>query len=287
MERNESADVQLLKGGPVATKMDADTAGRTERLKAKGVFPTLAVVRFGEREDDLSYERSLIWKADKLGIGVKSVVMPADTAEETAARTVRELSDDPGVHGILVFRPLPPRIREESISAVMDPEKDVDGMTAGALGGVFRDRPDGFPPCTAQAVMEICRFYGIELSGKRVAVAGRSLTVGKPLAMLMLRQNATVTVCHSRTRDLPSVLREADVVAAAIGKPALLGKDCFHPGQAVLDVGIHVTADGGMTGDVDFPEASRIVSAITPVPGGVGSVTTAVLMRNVVTAAEG
>ena len=283
----QANETLLLKGGPVAADIDADTAARAEALKRKGVRPTLAVIRFGEREDDMSYERSLIRKAEKIGVCVQSVALPVDTPEAEALRTVRECGADAGVHGILVFRPLPSQIREESVAAALDPGKDVDGMTAGALGGVFRDKAVGFPPCTAQAVMEICRFYGIELAGKRVAVAGRSLTVGKPLAMLMLRENATVTICHSRTKDLPSVLREADVVAAAIGKPALLGKDCFRPGQAVLDVGIHVTGEGGMTGDVCFPDAARIVSAITPVPGGVGSVTTAILMRNVVAAAEG
>ena len=283
----QAHETLLLKGGPVAGKIDADTAARVEALREKGVLPTLAVVRFGAREDDLSYERSLIRKAEKLGVLLRSVVLPADTSEAEAIRAVRGCSSDPDVHGILVFRPLPSRVWEEPLAAALDPAKDVDGMTAGALGGLFRDTPVGFPPCTAQAVMEICRFYGIGLSGKKVAVAGRSLTVGKPLAMLMLRQNATVTICHSRTEDLPSVLRGADVVAAAIGKPALLGKDCFRPGQIVLDVGIHMTENGGMTGDVRFPEAEPVVAAITPVPGGVGSVTTAILMRNVVTVAEG
>ncbi|MCC8075544.1 MAG: bifunctional 5,10-methylenetetrahydrofolate dehydrogenase/5,10-methenyltetrahydrofolate cyclohydrolase [Clostridiales bacterium] len=275
----------ILKGAPVAAALNERTQALCEELNAKGIVPTLAVVRVGAREDDLSYERGVTKRCQALGVGVKQFVLDAQATQGELLEVIDQINRDKAIHGCLLFRPLPPQMDDRQVRAALAPEKDVDGVTDLSLAGVFTNAPVGFPPCTAQACAEILDFYGVNLSGKRVTVVGRSLVVGKPVAMLLDRRNATVTMCNSRTRDLPAICREADVVVVAMGKMGAIGGDCLRPGQVVVDVGIHVDETGKLRGDVCFDQAEPVVEAITPVPGGVGAVTTSVLVGHVAQAA--
>lgn len=278
---------ELLKGAPVAAALGEKTAAEAAELRERGVVPTLAILRVGARDDDLSYERGAMKRCEKVGVAVKNVILPADVDSETFFRTLDSLNDDPSVHGILMFRPLPRQLDGERARKRLLPQKDVDGCTDGSLAGVFTGTELGFPPCTARAAMEILRYYGVELKGKRAAVIGRSLVIGRPVAMMLMHENATVTICHTRTVDVPSVTRWADIVIAASGQMESVGAEYLRPGQVVVDVGIGWNEEKQkLCGDVRFDEAEPIVDAITPVPGGVGSVTTAVLCRHVVEAAR-
>ena len=273
---------QLLKGAPVAAALTEKTAAL-----CAGVIPTLAILRVGQREDDLSYERSAMKRCEKAGVAVKNVVLPADVAADTFFAALEDLNRDDSVHGILMFRPLPPHLDGEKARKLLSPAKDVDGCTDGSLAGVFTGGALGFPPCTAQAAMEILHYYGIDPRGKRAAVIGRSLVIGRPVAMMLMHENATVTICHTRTVDVSAVTREADLVIAASGKMESVGAGYLRPGQTVIDVGIGWNeSKQKLCGDVKFEEAEPLVAAITPVPGGVGSVTTAVLCKHVVEAAQ-
>ena len=276
----------ILKGAPVVAAMNEANAIRCEALKAKGITPTLAVVRVGAREDDLSYERGVMTRCGKVGVAVRQYLLPADAAQEQLLEVIAGINADPAIHGCLLFRPLPKQFDDRTIRAALSPEKDIDGITDGSLAGVFTNTAIGYPPCTAQACLEILRYYDLPLSGKRAVVVGRSLVVGKPAAMMLDRQNATVTLCNSRTQNLPALCKEADILVVAMGKMGFIGGDCLREGQVVVDVGIHVNAEGKLCGDVRFAEAEPIVGAITPVPGGVGTVTTSVLVSHVVDAAE-
>ena len=276
----------ILKGAPVVAAMNEANAARCAALREKGVVPTLAVVRVGAREDDLSYEKGVMARCAKVGVEVKQFLLPADAAQEELLGVIACINADPSIHGCLLFRPLPRQFDDRTVRAALAPEKDIDGITDGSLAGVFPNTALGYPPCTAQACLEILKFYGIPLSGRRAVVVGRSLVVGKPAAMMLDRENATVTLCNSRTRDLPEVCREADIVVVAMGKAGAVGADHLREGQVVVDVGIHVNEEGKLCGDVRFGEAEPLVEAITPVPGGVGTVTTSVLVSHVVEAAE-
>ncbi len=276
----------ILKGAPVVAAMNEANAIRCEALKAKGITPTLAVVRVGAREDDLSYERGVMTRCGKVGVAVRQYLLPADAAQEQLLEVIAGINADPAIHGCLLFRPLPKQFDDRTIRAALSPEKDIDGITDGSLAGVFTNTAIGYPPCTAQACLEILRYYDLPLSGKRAVVVGRSLVVGKPVAMMLDRQNATVTLCNSRTQNLPALCKEADILVVAMGKMGFIGGDCLREGQVVVDVGIHVNAEGKLCGDVRFAEAESVVGAITPVPGGVGTVTTSVLVSHVVDAAE-
>lgn len=276
----------LLKGAQAAAAMNERTAARAAALTARGIVPTLAVVRMGAREDDLSYERGVINRCAKVGVAVKPYLLEADASQAQLLAVVEEINQDPGIHGCLIFRPLPAQVDDKAVRAALAPEKDVDGITDASLAGVFTGSGVGYPPCTAQACVEILDFYGIPLEGKRVTVVGRSLVVGKPAAMLLDRKNATVTICNSRTRNLPEICRQADVLVVAMGKRGAIGGDCLAPGQTVVDVGIHTDENGKLCGDVRFAEAEPVVAAITPVPGGVGAMTTSVLVAHVVDASE-
>ena len=275
----------ILKGAPVVAAMNERSTALCEQLKAKGVLPTLAVVRVGEREDDLAYERGVMTRCGKVGVEVKQYLLPADAQQEQLLDVIRQINKDDSIHGCLLFRPLPKQFDDTAIRAALAPEKDIDGITDASLAGVFTNTELGYPPCTAQACLEILKYYGVPLSGKRAVVVGRSLVVGKPAAMMLDRENATVTLCNSRTRDLPAVCREADVVVVAMGRMGAVGADCLRSGQTVVDVGIHVNEEGRLCGDVQFAAAEPVVDAITPVPGGVGTVTTSVLVGHVVAAA--
>lgn len=277
---------QLWKGAPVAAALTEQLSQRAQALIAKGVAPTLAIVRVGERPEDLSYERGALKRCEKVGIAVRQYLLTAASSQTDLMEVIEEINGDDSIHGCLLFRPLPKHMDEAAVCAALSPAKDVDGITAGSLAAVFSGSGAGYPPCTAQACLEILDHYGYELKGKRAVVVGRSLVIGKPVSMLLLGRHATVTICHTRTADLPAECRRADVLVAAAGKAGAVSAQCLAPGQVVLDVGINVDEDGNLVGDVDFTAAENTVEAITPVPGGVGAVTTSVLARHVIEAAE-
>ena len=278
---------ELLRGAPVAAALNEKMATDAAELNARGVSPTLAILRVGERPDDLSYERGAMKRCASVGVEVKNVVLPADVDSDTFFRTLDKLNHDPAVHGILMFRPLPKHIDGEMARQMLDPAKDVDGCTDSSLAGVFTNTPVGFPPCTAQAAMEILNHYGIDCTGKRVVVVGRSLVVGRPVSMMLMHNNATVTTCHTKTAGMPSVTRQADILVVCSGQMESIGKAFLREGQTVIDVGISWNEEKGkLCGDVKFEEAEPVVQAITPVPGGVGAVTTSVLVSHVIEAAK-
>lgn len=278
---------QVLSGKDVAAALNEKMAADVEALKAKGITPTLAILRIGERADDISYEKGATKRCEGVGVGIKNVLLPADVDQDTLMKAIADLNADEGVHGVLMFRPMPEQIDQEAACAALDPAKDVDCVTEGSLAGVFTGSGKGYAPCTAQACMEILKHYGIDPKGKRAVVIGRSLVIGKPVAMMLLQANATITICHSKTADLPSVAKEADIVIAALGRMESITADYFKPGQTVIDVGINWNEEKGkLCGDVKFDDVEPIVDAITPVPGGVGSVTTSVLVSHVVDAAK-
>ena len=277
---------ELLKGKPVADAMVARMRETAETLKANGVEPTLSVIRVGERADDLSYEKGVIKRCEQVGVTLRQVILPETVTQAEFEEAFEAVNRDPKVHGILLFRPLPKTLDSERIRALFDPRKDVDGWTDGSLAGVYANTDLGFAPCTAQAVIEILRFYGIDPKGKRATVIGRSLVIGRPVSMLLMHANATVTTCHTRTVDVPAIAREADILVCAAGVMKSVTPEFVNPDQVVVDVGIHWDeAKGGLSGDVDFDRVSPVVRAITPVPGGVGSITTCVLLDHVLKAA--
>ena len=278
---------ELLKGAPVVEAINAKIVAGVAQLKEKGILPTLAILRVGERADDISYEKTAAKRCETVGVGVKNVLFPEDVDQATLMAAVDSLNKDAGVHGVLIFRPLPKHLDGEAVRAALDPKKDIDGITDGSLAGVFANSGEGFAPCTAQACIEILDFYGIACEGKRATVVGRSLVVGKPVAMMLMAKNATVTVCHTRTKDLAKTVAGAEIVIVAAGKMETVTGDYFSPGQTVIDVGINWNDEKGkLCGDVKFDEAEPIVGAITPVPGGVGTVTTSVSISHVVEAAK-
>ena len=277
---------KLLAGKPVVDRLASDLSARIDALKLRGVDPTLAFVRMGERPDDLSYERTATKRAEALGIAVRSVVLDEFTPQAVVEAAIHDVSCDEDIHGCLLFRPLPSFVDEARICELLAPEKDIDGITLASLASVFTDGHTGFPPCTAAACVEVLDHYGIPLKGKHVVVVGRSLVVGKPVSMMLLRRNASVTICHSKTENLQDICHEADIVICATGRAHAFGAAYFSPGQTVLDVGINFDMHGKLCGDVDFDEVEPVVGAITPVPGGIGTVTTSVTMAHTVEAAE-
>ncbi|MBQ9412182.1 MAG: bifunctional 5,10-methylenetetrahydrofolate dehydrogenase/5,10-methenyltetrahydrofolate cyclohydrolase [Oscillospiraceae bacterium] len=275
------------KGAPAAAALDERTAAAAAALRETGVVPTLAILRVGERESDLSYERGAVKRCAQTGIAVRPVTLPETVDSGSFFRTLEDLNRDAAVHGILMLRPLPEHLDGERARRLLAPEKDVDGCTDGSLAGVFTGMPTGFPPCTAQAVMELLRYYGTDPAGRRAVVLGRSLVIGRPVAMLLLHANATVTVCHTKTPDAAALAREADILVAATGQMERVGAEYLRPGQVVLDVGIGWNeAKGKLCGDLIQEEAEGIVRAYTPVPGGVGGMTTSVLASHVAEAAR-
>ena len=277
---------QLL-GLPVANALTEKLVGEVADLVGRGIVPTLAIVRVGERDDDLSYERGALKRCEKVGVAVRQFVLPADCSQEELMAVIDEVNSDASIHGCLMFRPLPKTLDEAAACAALDPAKDVDCITEGSLFGVFANRPVGFAPCTAEACIEVLDHYGYELTGARVTVVGRSLVIGKPVSMMLQARNATVTMCHTRTRDLAAECRDAEILVVAAGHIGTVGADAVAPGQVVIDVGINWDESAGkLCGDVLYDDVEPIVGAITPVPRGVGSVTTAVLAKHVVLAAE-
>lgn len=279
---------ELLKGKPVADSLTDNTRARAEKLSAEGMTPTLAIIRLGENPGDLYYEKGALKRAKQSGVEVKQFVFSEDLKQEELIKKIKQINDDDSIHGVLMFRPLPKHMDEKAVCESLAPTKDVDGITSGSMAGVFMDSDLGYPPCTAAACMEILKHYGVELKGKKVTIMGRSLVIGKPVAMMVMREHATITVCHSRTtaEDFAKAGSEADIVIAALGRAKMVGADKLGNAQIIIDVGINNDENGKLCGDVDFDEAEAKASKITPVPGGVGSVTTAILMKHVVEAAE-
>lgn len=278
---------ELLRGKPVADALCERLIPRIRTCEAHGITPTLAVIRVGAREDDLSYERGILNRFGALGLGVRITELPADCTQERLLSTIQAANEDEAIHGILLFRPLPAHLNEEAACDALLPAKDVDGITQGSLYGVFAGRAVGFPPCTADACLELLRFYGHDLDGANVAVIGRSLVIGRPVALMLQAANATVTLCHTHTRDVAAVAQDADIVVVAAGRPGTVGAEAVRPGHVVVDVGINWDEEANkLVGDAAFDQVEPIVESITPVPGGVGSVTTAVLAKHVVEAAE-
>ena len=288
---------KILSGREVAATLEERLRVRAEALKAQGIEPKLAIVRCGENPSDLSYERGATARAEKIGVAVEKRVLPAEVAKDVLLDEIRALNADASVHGVLLFRPLAKHLKpfEREICNALDAQKDVDAMTDLSLAGVFENRPElGFAPCTAQACIEMLDHYSIGLSGRRAVVIGRSLVVGKPLAMLLMARNATVTVCHTRTQDVAGEARRADILLTSAGALGSLTRDYVREGQVVIDVSINWDANkpnakgslGAVAGDAVFDEVEPVVAAITPVPGGVGAVTTSVLLGHVIEAAE-
>lgn len=275
----------ILRGKEVAAALAGTLAENVHGLEQAGVTPALAILRVGESAGDMAYERGATTRCEALGVKVRKVTLPGDCSQERLMEEIRAINADDSIHGCLLLRPLPEQLDEQAACEALRPEKDVDGITSGALAGVFTDGGAGFPPCTAQACMEILDHYGYDLRGRRAVVVGRSLVIGRPIAMMLLRRDATVTICHSRTADLAEECRRAEFLIAAVGRAGIVDGRCIAPGQVVIDVGINDNGRGGLCGDVAFDEAEAIAAAITPVPGGVGAVTTAVLAKHVIAAA--
>ncbi len=276
---------QIL-GAPLAQALSENLHQKCKSLQCCGINPKLAIIRFGEQPGDIAYERGIIKTFQPIGIEVETVSLSPDAQIEELLSVIRRLSKDTGVHGILPMRPFPKHIDDTLARNAIPPEKDMDGVCDASLTGLFTGIQTGYAPCTAQACMALLQQENVPLDGCRATIVGRSLVIGKPVGMLLMQKNATVTFAHSHTRDLPSVTRDADVLIVAAGKRGLVGKEHVSPNQIVLDVGMHYDENGKLTGDVRFEEISDIVAAVTPARGGVGSVTTCILASHVVESAE-
>lgn len=274
-----------LSGKEVTAAINARIRANVETCRAHGVEPTLCMVRVGDNPSDMSYERGASKRCETLGVAFKQIHLSEDVSQEELLSVIEDVNQDPAIHGLLLFRPLPKHLDQALIENALDPAKDVDCMTDLSMSGVFTGKEIGFPPCTPQACMEILDHYGYDCTGKKAVVIGRSLVVGKPAAMMLIKKNATVTICHTRTKDMPAVTRDADLIIVAAGRAGVIGADYVREGQTIIDVGINVNAEGKLCGDVDFAAVEPVVDAITPVPGGVGTVTTSVLVGHVADAA--
>lgn len=258
----------------------------SKELETLSFVPKLAIVRVGENPDDMSYERSATKKLKSFGLDVASYVFPQDISDEAFKKAFKDINEDDEVTGILLLRPLPHTINEKNIENMIDPKKDLDGISPINIAKVFAGDTTGFSPCTAEAVIEVLKAYDIELTGKRVTVVGRSMVVGKPVSMLLLKENATVTMTHTRTVDLKKTCSDAEIVIAAAGRAKMLNSDYCGQDAVMIDVGINVDENGKLCGDVDYATLDGKASAATPVPGGVGTVTTAVLAKHLIQAAK-
>ena len=276
--------MELLKGAPVSAAIREWAAEEIKQLQ--GSVPKLAIIRVGEKPDDMSYERSAVKKMETFGLRVQTFVFPKDISDEDFKEAFQKINKDQDVAGILLLRPLPGQIKEKEIEAMIDPKKDLDGISPVNIAKVFSGDPSGFAPCTAEAVIEILKANNISIEGKRAAVIGRSMVIGKPLSMLLLMENATVTICHTRTKELPEICRQAEILVAAAGKAGMVEESWVSDGAVVIDVGINVDENGKLCGDVDQASMESRNLLLTPVPGGVGAVTTAVLAKHLIQAAR-
>jgi len=276
----------ILKGAEVTAKLNAVSQQKIEAFKAKNIILTLGIVRVGEREEDVAYERSATKRCESMGINVKLFTLEITATQDDLLAVIHEINNDDSIHGVLLFRPLPKHFDENLIRNTLSPKKDIDCITDGSLAGVFANIPNGFPPCTPCACMEILEHYNIDLLGKNIVVIGRSLVVGKTVALMLVNKDATVTITHSKTTDLAATCRAADILIVAAGRAGMVSAKHFAPWQVIIDVGINFNEEGKIIGDVNFADAERIVAAVSPVPGGVGAVTTSILVKHVIEAAE-
>ncbi len=276
----------LLEGAPVGNAIRKETATLIRALSKKMITPCIAVIRIGDEPDQLYYENILLQSAEKAGINVRRIILRQNIPQKEYESVIAQIDKDPSVHGILPMRPLPDSLDPFPAFSRISLEKDIDGCSVQSLGILFSGSGQSFAPCTAQAVLDLLHYYEIPVSGKRIVIVGRSLVVGKPLSQLLLKENATVTVCHSRSECLPEIARNAEILVACVGKPEMFTREFLSSGQIVLDVGINwIETEKRFCGDVRFIDAESICHAITPVPGGVGAVTTARLLYNAVFAA--
>lgn len=276
--------MEILKGLPVAESINEKLIAQLENFE--GAVPHLAIIRVGEKPDDMSYERGATKKMDKIGFRCTSFVFDADIDNDSFQKEFDRINDDDDIDGILLLRPLPKHIDEKSILDRINPRKDLDGISAVNMAKVYSGDESGYAPCTAEAVIEMLDFAGVDLKGKNVAVVGRSLVIGKPVSMLLMKKNATVTICHTKTVDMPGICQKADIVVAAAGVAKMINESYIGENAVVIDVGINVDEDGKLCGDVDFERITDTASMATPVPGGVGSVTTSVLAKHLMKAAK-
>ncbi len=276
----------ILSAKPVVQAMKNQLKEEVSQLKTAGVIPTLGIIRVGNRPDDIYYENSIIKNCQSVGIEAKTYTLDLEIEMEAFTKVLRQVNEDSSVHGILIFRPLPKQLDENVIKYIIDPNKDIDCMSPLNMVKVLEGDMQGLVPCTPAAVMETLKHYEIKLQGTNVVIMGRSLVVGKPLSMMLLQENATVTICHSKTKDMQGISRQADIIVAAMGKAKLVDENYITENSVVIDVGINDAGDGKICGDVDYDAVVDKVRSITPVPGGIGSITTAILLKHVVVACK-
>ena len=277
---------QIIKGKPVADKITEDLKKEVKNLNEMGINPKLAIVRVGERPDDLAYERGALKRCQNIGIETEVIELDENISQDEFIKAIHKLNEDDKVNGILTFRPLPKHLSEDEIKYEISPKKDIDCFNPINTAKIVENDKTGYPPCTPTAVIEILKHYDINLTGANIVVLGRSMVVGKPLSMLLLNENATVNICHSKTRNLPEIASQADILVAAVGRAKMVKKDYVKDGAIVIDVGVNVDDQGNLCGDVDMEDVLDKVSMITPVPGGVGAVTTSILATNIVKACK-
>lgn len=283
---NTTTKGQIIKGKPVADKISENLIKEVNDLSKEGIIPKLAIVRVGARPDDLAYERGALKRCQTIGIETEVIELEENITQEEYIKAVHKLNEDEKVNGILTFRPIPKHLNEDVIKYEIDPNKDIDCFNPINISKILENDKSGYPPCTPTAVVEILKYYDVDLSGANIVVLGRSMVVGKPVSMLLLNENATVTICHSRTKNLPEITSNADILVAAVGKANIVKEEYIKDGAIVIDVGINVDDQGNLCGDVDTNNVLDKVSMITPVPGGVGSVTTSILASHVVKACK-
>lgn len=276
---------KVLKGKPVVEALKEQIKDKVELYNKKNIFPTVGIIRVGNREDDLAYERRVIKNCEQLGIKVEVFEMDEKISMNDFAKEVKNIDGNNNIHGILLFRPLPKQLETKEVQDLIRPEKDIDCMHPENLRKVFEGEDDGHFPCTPEAVVEILKYYDIPIEGSNIAIVNRSMVLGKPLSMMLVKENATVTICHSKTVDIPSITKKADIVITGVGRPNFFTPECFSDKSIVIDVGINYFNDK-MCGDVDFERVENLVQAITPVPGGVGTVTSTILLKHVIDAIE-
>lgn len=276
--------MQELRGNAVINSLVEKYNMDIKKLKEKGITPKLTVVRVGEREDDIAYERGIIKRFSTVGAIADIIALPSDVLQDNLESTISSLNKDANVHGILLFRPLPKHLSEKSLHSLIAEEKDVDCMGTANTSYLFTGNKNGYAPCTPQAVVEILDYYGIDVTGKKVTIVGRSLIVGKPLSMLLLAKNATVTICHTKTINLTEECKNAEILITCAGVANMINSDYVNSEQIIIDVGINMF-NGKLCGDVNYESVSHKVKAITPVPGGVGAVTTSVLLKHTIRSA--
>lgn len=277
---------EILHAKPVVQAMKARLQEEVAQLKSAGVNPVLGMIRVGNKPDDIYYEKSIIKNCDSIGIETRVYTLDQNIGMEEFGQILQKVNDDTSVHGILIFRPLPEQLDEEVIKQLINPEKDIDCMNPLNLVKIFEGDTKGLVPCTPAAVVETLKHYRLNLQGTNIVIVGRSMVVGKPLSMMLLQENATITICHSKTKDMQSITRNADIIVAAIGKAKFIDEKYVTEKSIVIDVGINDAGDGRICGDVDYEGIQDKVRAITPVPGGIGTVTTAILLKHVVMACK-